>query len=124
MLVCLGSGSFLCGAGVRVQGLLLGKQVLYCLSHFALVIWEMGSQELFARAPQITVLPISVSQVARSTGVNHGCPALHHFKDSAGTTTRDSANVEDTNNYQMYTTSLWVVIGYTCLKMPKLGWGI
>jgi hypothetical protein len=45
---------FFHGTGVSTKGFVLTKQVLYCLSHtpvsFAVVIFEIGSHELFALA--------------------------------------------------------------------------
>jgi hypothetical protein len=60
----------------------LAKQALYHLSHtsnfhFALVILEMGSHELFVLAG--VELLISASQVARITDMNHQCPAHQPF---------------------------------------------
>jgi hypothetical protein len=67
---------FFDGSRVWRQGFILAKQVRYHLStppvHFALVILEMGSLELFVWAGlEPWSFWISVSQVARITGANH-----------------------------------------------------
>jgi hypothetical protein len=69
--------------GIRVwtQGFVLAKQVHYPLSispiHFSLVILEMGvSWTICPIWPQTLILPMSASQVARITGVNHQCLAI------------------------------------------------
>jgi hypothetical protein len=71
-----GGAFYFGGTGAWTQGFILGKKTLYCLTtppaHFALVILEMGISWVICPSwPQTTILPISVSQVPKITGVSH-----------------------------------------------------
>jgi hypothetical protein len=79
----------LCGVGdwretgVWIQDFILTKQALYCLSHdanpFCSGYFGVGiSQTICPDWPKTTILPISVSQVARIAGISHWHPALCH----------------------------------------------
>jgi hypothetical protein len=60
---------------------------------FALIILEIGSQELFARAGLNNLLPISASQIGRITGISHWGLANHVIFSPSNTTPRDTVKI-------------------------------
>jgi hypothetical protein len=60
------------------------KQVLYCLSHTSSpfcydYFGDVVSQTICSGCPRATILPITVSQVARVTGMSNQCSASVPF---------------------------------------------
>jgi hypothetical protein len=67
------------------SGLRTCKAEATCPVHFALAILVMGvSQTIYPGCPQMVILWISVSQVARITGVSHRCLALCYTFNQQG----------------------------------------
>jgi hypothetical protein len=71
---------FFGGTVVWTQSFILAKQALYCLNHTSSPFWRWGLMNYFVCGwPQTRILPISVSQVARITGMSYLHPASFYF---------------------------------------------